>query len=408
MQLNSMIIELIIALIVGIAIGTLTGLFPGIHINLVSTFVLTFSSTLLIFISPIYLVVFVISLAITHTFIDFIPTIFLGAPNEDTALSILPGHKLLLKGLGYTAILLTIYGGLISIPILLILIPLFLNFLPIIYPNAVRIMPIILILISGFLIYSEGKNKRFLALIIFLLSGFLGLATLNLPIKEPLLPLFSGLFGASGLILSIRNKTIIPDQKILNLKQIKLPKISYLKSFFTITIASPIIAFIPGTGSNQAAIISSKVIGKLDEKEFLFVIGGINTLMMCLSFITLYSINKTRTGAAVAVSKLIPKLSSENLSIIIIILIISSIIAATLTLKLAKFFSKKINKINYKKISIIILIILAILSIKFSGLIGLLVFITSTALGIFCIQTKIKRTELMGCLLIPTILIYLV
>ena len=32
------------------------------------------------------------------TFIDFIPSIFLGCPDTDTELSILPGHELLKKG----------------------------------------------------------------------------------------------------------------------------------------------------------------------------------------------------------------------------------------------------------------------------------------------------------------------
>ena len=50
-------------------------------------------------------------MAITHTFIDFIPSIFLGAPDEDSVLSILPGHKLLLKGYAYTGIILTLYGS---------------------------------------------------------------------------------------------------------------------------------------------------------------------------------------------------------------------------------------------------------------------------------------------------------
>lgn len=81
-----MILELIIALFLGIFIGSLTGIAPGIHINLVSAMVVAFSGFLLEFFPPVALVVFLVSLAMTHTFIDYIPSIFLGAPDENNFL----------------------------------------------------------------------------------------------------------------------------------------------------------------------------------------------------------------------------------------------------------------------------------------------------------------------------------
>ena len=110
-----MLLQILIALFLGICFGTITGLFPGIHINLVSAFLIALSSSILSAINPVYFIVFIASLAITHTFIDFIPSIFLGCPNADTELSILPGHELLKQGEGYQAIMRTAYGGLISI-----------------------------------------------------------------------------------------------------------------------------------------------------------------------------------------------------------------------------------------------------------------------------------------------------
>ena len=66
-----MLLELIIALAFGIIIGTITGLLPGIHINLVGALLVSLSISSLSFINPIYLVVFISAMAITHTFIDF-------------------------------------------------------------------------------------------------------------------------------------------------------------------------------------------------------------------------------------------------------------------------------------------------------------------------------------------------
>jgi putative membrane protein len=110
----------------------------------------------------------------------------------------------------------------------------------------------------------------------------------------------------------------------------------------------------------------------------------------------------------VIVSKLLQNPGTSDLIIMIIAIILSGIIAAILTIKIAKFTSNKINKFNYSKISIIILGILIALTIIFSHFLGLLIFITATSLGITAIEKGVKRTELMGCLLVPTILFYLI
>jgi len=405
-----MLIEIIIALIIGISIGTITGLIPGIHINLVAVFLLAISVSLSPFFPPIALVVFIISLSLTHIFVDFIPTIFLGAPDEDTSLSILPGHVMLINGKGYEAVILSITGALIGIFILIPLILPFIYLLPIIYPYIQRIISIILILIIIIMIFFEkGKNKKLYTLIIVILSGFLGYASLNQNLKDPLLPLLTGLFGSSSLITSITKKQTLPIQEIIKLKNIyrDLKKFSFVKSISASLIASPICSFLPSLGSSQAATIGSYVISDLDRKEFLILIGIVNTLVMSLSFVILYSINKSRTGSAVAVNKLIPLISTGSLFIIIIAIIISSIAAFIISIFIAKYFSRLITKLSYTKLSIAILIFLTIIITIFAGWLGLIIYITSTALGISCILLGVKRTSLMGCLLIPTILLYI-
>ena len=400
-----MIIQIILAFFIGILAGTITGLIPGIHINLISVILLGSAASLLAIASPLVLVVFIVAMSITHTFLDYIPSIFLGAPDEDTALSILPGHQFLLKGFGYIAIILTLYGSLFALLIIIIFTPIFIFLLPIVYPYILRIMSIILILVSAYLIYNE-KQKRFWALFIFILAGLLGISTLNLGLKEPLLPLFTGLFGASSLIMSIKKKIKIPKQKIPLIKTIRPNKKSLIKSGLAAIIASPLTAFLPGLGASQAAVIGSEVT-ELDQKEFLFLLGAINTIVMGLSFITYYSIQKTRTGAAVAVSKLLPRLTLTDLYIIVPVILLSGIVAAATTIFISRNISKSIHKFDYTKISKFILGILIIITFYFTGFTGLLIFIVSTSLGLTTILLGIRRMHLMGCLLIPTILYYI-
>jgi len=397
-----MLLQIILFTAFGILAGTITGLIPGIHTNLIGVFLISVSSSLL-FLNKIYLVSFIVSMAITHTFLDFIPSIFLGCPDTDTELSILPGHQMLKIGRGYEAIVLTTYGSIAAIILLILISFPSLKLLPIIYDFISGSIPLLLILVSITLILSE-KNK-FQSLSIFLLTGLLGLFVFNLEMKEPLLPLLTGLFGTSMLILSIKNKTQIPIQK--DFKKEKIISSIHAKPLLGAIIASPICSFLPGLGSGQAALIGNSI-SKSNPKEFLILLGATNTLVMGFSFISLYAIGKTRTGAAVAVQQIINKISNETIVLIIATILISGIISFYLTLFIAKIFSRNINKINYTKLSLITIAIITLIVLLVSNFVGIFILITSTLTGIYAMSFNIRKTNMMGCLMIPIILFYLV
>jgi len=396
-----MLLEIFLTFALGILAGTITGLIPGLHINTISIILITSSTFLLSFLSPLTLIIFISSMAITHTFVNFIPAIFLGAPDQDTALGILPGHKFLIKGQANQAVLLTLIGSSSAIILTLLITPIFILSIPRIYPFIQKMMSFFLIFISIFLIYKQ-KESKILAFIIFILSGFLGFSSMNLQINQPLLPLLTGLFGSSTLIYSISKKTKVPKQKI---EKLKINKKQILKPILITSLISPIFSFLPGLGSSQAALIGSEIT-KINKKQFLILLGSINTLIMSISFVTLYLIQKTRTGAANAIQQ-ISSINLNELIYIMIAILLASILSIFIVKKLSIIFSKNIHKINYSKISIVILAALIIVTIIFSGFMGLLVFAASTLLGLTAILFKIRRGFLMGSLLIPTIIFYL-
>jgi len=392
-----MLIQFLLFLLLGIFFGTITGLIPGIHINLISIILISIYFTTSI--NPIYFIVFIVAMAITHTFIDFIPSIFLGCPDTDTELSILPGHELLKKGQGYQAVILTAYGSLAAIFILIIITLPSIFLISKTYNIIQKFIPYFLILISILLITLE--RKKFSAFLAFSLTGILGYLVLNMEfLKEPILPLLTGLFGASMLIISIKNKIKIPKQEIVK------PKINFFRPLIGAVIASPLCSFFPGLGSGQAAIIGN-LISKTNRKDFLFLLGATNTLVMGFSFISLYIISRTRTGAAIAIKEIIQTLTPQTLTLILIVVLISGIISFFLTIYLTKFFSQKIEKVNYTLLCFITLSILIIITLLISGILGIIILIISTITGIYCISLGVKKTQMMGCLLVPTILFYL-
>lgn len=399
-----MLLLYIIFLLLGILAGIFTGLIPGIHINLVGIFLVSLSASSLFILDPMLLVIFIVAMAITHSFVDFIPSVFLGCPNTDTELSVLPGHELLKEGQGYQAVVLTCYGSIAAIFIFLIAVFPFVITNERIY-NLVRmpcVMPVILLVVSLFLIFQE-KNK-FYSLLVFSLSGILGLCVLNIEFNQPLLPLLTGLFGSSTLILSLKDKMQIPLQKIE--EPIGEFKELLSRVFLGAIIASPLCSFFPGLGSGQASIIGN-TISRTSKKGFLILLGVTNTLVMSFSFVTLYTISKTRTGAAVAVKEIIGTPSLGNLLLIISAIVISGAISFFVTKFLAKIIALRITKINYTKLSIFTLIILILVVAFVSGIAGIIILTISTFTGIYCISLKVRRTNMMGCLLLPTIIFYL-
>jgi len=397
-------IQILIALLLGVAAGCVTGLTPGVHINLVSLLLFTSSAFFLKYTTPLVLVVFIVAMSITHTFLDFIPSIFLGAPDDDTALSVLPGHRFLLKGEGYGAVKLTLIGSFFALFLILLMTPIFIFCLPKVYPFIKQYMAFILIAASCFLIFKEEKS-RFWALTLFLLSGILGIATLNLAvIKQPLFPLLSGLFGMSMLTISFFKNVKIPPQKITT---IKIETKESVRALGASLVAAPLVSFLPGLGSAQAAVIGSEVGGKLGQKGFLVLLGAINTIVMGLSFVALYVIQKPRTGSAVIIGKLLESFTLNHLLLFLAVSLVAGCIATFLTLVFAKLFARGISKLNYRYVCLSIIILIAALTIPLSGLLGLLVLFTATSIGLIAALKGIKRMHLMGCLLLPVILYFL-
>ncbi len=398
-----MFYNLLFALLLGIIAGIITGIIPGIHINLVSVLVVSISGYLIGFTSPLILGAFIIAMAITHTFLNIIPAVFLGAPEGDTALGVLPGHKLLLEGKGYEAVKLNVIGSLFSLLICIAIVPLLVILIPAAYELLKNWIGYILLAVVVIMILREKNlNNRFWAFVLFTLTGILGLIIFKINVKNSLFPLLSGLFGASMLIISINKNTIIPEQEIT--ETIKLKKSETAKSLGSSVFSGSLVSFFPGLGPAQAAVIGSELTRNQGAHSFLMMLGGINTVNMIVSMIMFYTIGKTRTGALAAVSEIMEIINLRSLLIFICIALIVAGIATLLALSIAKKFAKIITKINYKFMCLSIILFIAGLTLFLSGYLGLIIFIIATAVGIIPNILGIRRSHMMGCLLLPVIL----
>ncbi|HLD72680.1 MAG TPA: tripartite tricarboxylate transporter permease [Candidatus Nanoarchaeia archaeon] len=401
-----MFLEIILALILGVGTGIITGLVPGIHINLVSVTAVSLAPLLLSLVSPLAIGVYLISLAITHTFLDALPSIYLGAPDEAQALNALPGHRLLMRGEGHNAIAYTVIGALGALLLSIILFPGFIYSMKIIDPYIKGIMGYLLALIMIYMIARE-KKKWLKSLTLFFLAGVLGLIVFNIPtLNQPLLPLLSGMFGFSLLLLSLNQNSKIPKQN--EDKPLTLSKKNLIKSVSAASGMGFIAAFLPGFGSSQAAIVATNIVGDIGDEGFLTLVGGINTANMIISIATIYILDKARNGAIVAINQVVGKIGFQEMLLFIGVGLVAGGTGAILTLRISKVFSRWIVKVNYTKLIMVVLGFVTLLAFFFDGFLGLTILAVSTAIGIMASVWGVGKNHLMGCLILPVILYFVI
>lgn len=399
-----MFFEILIAILLGITAGIFTGLTPGIHINLISVLLLSFSPILLQYTNIVSLCCFIIAMSVTHTFLDSIPSIFLGAPDSDMALGVLPGHRYLLKGLGLTAVKLTIIGSFGALLLSILLFPLLIPLVKFGYPLIESYIGYILIAVVVFMIIRD--RKRIWAFFVFLTAGVLGLIVLNMPnFENPLFPLFSGLFGTSTLIISLLHNEKIPVQA--KKQYVRVSNLKAFKALFSGGFSGFITAVMPGLGASTAAVISMQITKNLKEDAFMILMGSINTFNFILSIVTLYVLDKARNGSIIVIQKLVDAITINHIIIFLCAVLIAGSLSVFLALGLSKIFSKIMSVVNYRKMVLSVIFLITGLVLVLTGPLGLLILIISTAIGIIPPTINISRTHAMGCLLLPVIFYFI-
>lgn len=408
----------------GIILGAISGLTPGLHVNNFATMLLATSSVLISFgLTPYHVASIILAAAISQTFFDAIPAVFVGAPDSDTILTVLPGHRMMLEGRGIEAVRLSAIGSAGSIIAALVLVfPLSWIFSK--YNDLLmKYVGVLLLAVAAFMIKAEsgpvieGQGSlvhlkyKALAVLVFLTSGLLGIFAFNHEIlfqsplgmePEPLLPLLSGLFGASSLIISLSSGTIIPPQEDTGLH---IPAGSLARSAFLGSLGGSVISWIPGLSPSIAAM-AVRLGAPSTGEEFLVSISGVNTANAIFSLVALYALGRPRSGAAAAIKELTVINFDLLIGMLVMIMLVgfASYIAA---IGSARFFAGAISRMNYRRVCLGVLAGLTAMTLAFTGWFGLLIFFMSTVIGMISPLAGIRKTHAMGVLMLPLILHYL-
>ena len=441
-------ILLILFCILGVLTGILTGLLPGLHVNNIALILLTISPAIIAVLQPlesvgitttfvlILIAVFIISVSISHTFHDTIPTTFLGAPDEDTALSVLPAHSLLLEGNGYEAVYISAMGSLGAIfTSLLLLYPIrYLIGIPIQgYETLQGIMFYVLLCITILMIGTEKaripeqSKKKYLpaingmgfALFVFILSGLFGIIILDMTVESPiglnspvLFPALSGLFGLPTLITSLATQPKIPKQIIIEPKLDKKTKKDSILSIITGSFAGLLVSIIPGITSATGTILAMNARGESNSRQTIITLSAVNTACAFFVVAVLFIILRSRSGATLAVMDLIAikewsaTLMPNNLIYLLIALLLGGTLSFFSTISVGKLFARFFHHIPYQKVIFGTILLIIFLVFLFTGFLGVMILFVATFIGLLTVQWGVRRSHAMGVLLLPIMLYF--
>ena len=308
---------LLAAFFIGVFLGCMTGLIPGFHVNNVALIALSMSPLAVGIGIPLSAVAaIIVAMGCVHTFLNYIPSALIGAPDGDTALALLPGHRMLLAGYATQGVCYSARGSQLG----MILAVFLLGFARLLfgvdpglglYAESRELLPWLLLAISSFLILTEttrlpwpawmrtmsrswsfhiagrtidlrfSDDSRIAGMLaatgFFLLAGFYGWAVFELPGRSPvgmpnatmLMPGLAGLFGIANLIDIYVTTSEMPIQE----DDWEMPAIKpLLIPCFLSSICASVMAILPGMTAAQATVVvmsARNLVGKWRDPDYI-------------------------------------------------------------------------------------------------------------------------------------------
>ncbi|MFA5253914.1 MAG: tripartite tricarboxylate transporter permease [Methanoregula sp.] len=395
-------IEIAIGVLFGVLLGTASGLIPGVHANTLAGILLGAQALLLAVLGPLALAGTLFAALITHTFVECVPSTFLGIPDADTSLSVLPAHALCLEGNGEEAVRIAALGSACAIIIAVPLSVLCFVFLPALQPYFDWGIGILIIAVIGYMIVmSESPGW---ALAIFAVSGLLGTFALRYDFlcwhtlggtTAVLMPLLAGLFGISVLLVAAQGR--LPVQQFRGLR---VENKTVVKSSVLGTLAGIAVGWLPGLSTATANGALASVIGyEKDRRAYILATSAANTANAFIGLAALYALSRTRNGVMVALAELpLPSMSE-----LVVIGVLAACLAYVVTISLSRS-AGWLNGINGTMLNRAVIIFVVGLCILLTGPFGIFILVLATLLGLVPHIINVSRVYCMGAIMVPVIL----
>lgn len=408
--------------LLGAGIGTFSGLVPGIHVNTLATLMLSFypiltdlfSSVIPLGYIPVCVASCIVSASVVHSFVDYVPSVYIGAPDPDDCISMLPGHRLLNEGRAMVAVRSAAIGSLVgacaAVAIAIPLQMLLLNGLGDYLDSITVIVLVATILLMGF----HEKTLKQCAFAFFLigLSGLLGIAVMNLEIPcngllnegTLLFPMLTGLFGLPTMLESIKDSKVVEQKDDDKYPVGPVPGIKGV-------VTGSIIGWFPGITATTGAVMSSTFMPEKKSEGFISMIASIGTASVVLMLVTLSVTGKGRSGTMLVVKDILGDdvigCMNANFLLLLFSVTVAAFLGYHITISCGKTMASLVSRINMKLLNKFCIVLVIALVLLFTGPFGIGILVISTIIGFLPKYLETSKFHLSGCLIVPTLCTHL-
>jgi putative membrane protein len=391
--------EILLGVGIGVVLGTISGIIPGVHANTLAGVLLSLQLVLVSSLGPLVLAGTMFAALITHTFVDAIPSTFLGVPDADTSVSVLPAHALCLEGKGEEAVRIAALGSacamILAVPLSIVCFLL----LPGLQPYFDWWIGILLVAAVGYMVVTSEAPGW--ALAVFGVSGLLGLFAFRYTYlswhtvggeSAILMPLLSGLFGVSVLLTASRGR--VPEQRFsgITLEDVRIVRCSVLG-----TAAGIAVGWLPGLSTASANGVLASVIGyEKDRRGYILATNAANTANAFIGLAALFALSRMRNGVMAAIAEL----PEQSMSALMVVGVLAAVAAYLITIFLSRY-AFLLNGLDSSLLNRGVIVFIVILCIILTGPFGLFILVLATAVGLVPHFINLPKVYGMGAIMIP-------
>jgi putative membrane protein len=452
-----LLLAVMLSSMMGAGAGFLTGLVPGLHVNNLAAMVVAGSASVSAFFvvlggpagegAPAIMVAcFLVSSLVSHMFSEAIVSTYLGIPSGDTV-SVLPAHRLARSGLGRSAVRVSAQGsifgvltGVLSLPLVCVLLgP------PVDAYSFLKVaMGFLVACLSAVMLAFEGVGRpkpvrRMLsATAFFFVSGLIGVVVLDtnyfaaempdLPWMTAgfvdrsslLLPMFAGLFGVPTVLLSLDHESVAGEGSMRGRtgRGADISVSPRLRDMSVSSIGGLLVGWIPGMTSGSSATVCSSGMKRVsseggsheDAARFIWLYSAISSCGAVLSVGALFTIARARSGIMQAVDFFfggsVEEINGLHSLQPLLALLLAMVLAAVVSHHaMFALSSKTLERLRHvlcsRNAALASMGFVTLLVLLLTGTRGGLILVASASLGLLPPSLGLRRINLMGCLLVP-------
>jgi len=412
------------AWLAGMLIGIASGVFPALHVYNIFGFVvlviLKFS------LSWKLILTFAVALITAYCFSNTISSVFFSLPDESTAFMVLPAAKMLARGRGYEAVVMTNIGALLGLAFFAVVIYLATPQLYLLHGVLRDLTPEILLVIlvylvvqewpkffegrkTGFALFLEGMKSILAGIFVWIASGLLGFYILNKTLVpsewafQGLMPAFVGFFAVPWLIFNIvaphlKSEQYVPDD-------VEVDGETMGASVVAGTLAGSLAAYLPIITGGMAGVLAGHTLASRSSRVFMVSYGASKTIYYVGALIVslVPTIYLTRGGLAWMLAPFKVEYSPSDFGFALGLMLLTAGFSFLIVDYLARLIARIYHRLNISLISVILLVLITGVVYFIASVQGLVIMIAATGIGIFAVVFNTRRLNCMGVLLIPVV-----